>query len=167
MERKIPTWDEYFLGLSFLISQRSKDSQTQHGCVIVDNNKHIIGCGYNSFPKGMNDKTLPVERPDKYDWMIHSEVNAVSNCSIKPYRCTAYVTGEPCNNCLMHMHQNDIAKVVYADRHGSVLINEKTRAVRERFLQDSKIQLVAVEEWEGYLLWISKFLHVNNLSINN
>lgn len=131
-----PSWDDYFMGLAFLVSRRSHDTQTQHGCVIVDHQHHILGTGYNGFPRDVDDSVLPTTRPEKYDWMIHSEVNAVSNCVGKP-DCTskAYVTGECCNNCLMHLWQNGIEHVVCAKRLGSKLLNEETRKIRTKFLE--------------------------------
>lgn len=140
-----PCWHNYLLGLALVVSKRSHDAQTQHGCVIVDSKFRILGTGYNGFPRGMVDQNLPNTRPEKYDWMIHSEVNAVTNCIIRPENATAYVTGEPCNNCLFHLWNNGVTKVIYADRHGSYLINDQTRNVRERFLRDTQMGLVVMK----------------------
>ena len=38
-------WDEYFMGVAFLCSKRSKDPSTQVGACIVNNDKQIIGSG--------------------------------------------------------------------------------------------------------------------------
>ena len=45
------SWDTYFMAVSFLSAQRSKDPNTQVGACIVDGNKCIIGIGYNGFPR--------------------------------------------------------------------------------------------------------------------
>ena len=45
------SWDDYFMAVSFLSAQRSKDPNTQVGACIVDGNKCIIGIGYNGFPR--------------------------------------------------------------------------------------------------------------------
>lgn len=45
------SWDTYFMAVSFLSAQRSKDPNTQVGACIVDENKCIIGIGYNGFPR--------------------------------------------------------------------------------------------------------------------
>lgn len=153
--RARPAWENYFLGMALLISQRSHDAQTQHGCVIVDGQNRVLGTGYNGFPKGMKDATLPNTRPDKYDWMIHSEVNACSNCVLKPRNAIAFVTGEPCNQCLMHMWQNGVYKVVYRDSHGSHLLNDKTREQREQFLSQTGMIVVARQP---DLAWLSNLV---------
>lgn len=147
-----PKWEDYFIGLATLASKRSHDAQTQHGCVIADSKNRIIGIGYNGFPRGMSDATLPNKRPDKYDWMIHAEVNAVNNCLLKPEGAIAYVTGEPCNGCLMHMWQNGITKVIYRDKLGSKLIDDKMRANREIFLYQTGMIIRAVA---ADLSWMS------------
>ena len=52
-------WDEYFMGLAFLSSMRSKDPSTQVGAFIIDEDKKIIGIGYNGFPIGSSDDNMP------------------------------------------------------------------------------------------------------------
>ena len=47
------SWDDYFMGVAHLSSFRSKDPSTQVGAVIVDENKKIVGIGYNGFPIGV------------------------------------------------------------------------------------------------------------------
>lgn len=137
-----PSWDEYFLKIAKDVSLRSHDAQTKHGCVIVNRKNRPLGFGYNGFPHAMDDTTLPNVRPAKYLWMIHSEVNAVTNCTKKPKKATAYVTGEPCNNCLIHLWENGVQKVVYIDGHGSFLLNEETRGQRETFIRQTGMILV-------------------------
>lgn len=45
-------WDEYFMSIAFLSSMRSKDPSTQVGACIVNEDKRIVGIGYNGFPRG-------------------------------------------------------------------------------------------------------------------
>lgn len=61
------SWDEYFMGVAFLSAQRSKDPNTQVGACIVDENKCIIGIGYNGFPRGCADEVLPWAREASCD----------------------------------------------------------------------------------------------------
>jgi len=53
-----PSWNEYFLGLAFVIAQRSLDPRTKHGSVVTDDNNHIVATGFNSFPHKFNDFCL-------------------------------------------------------------------------------------------------------------
>ncbi|MBO5845074.1 MAG: cytidine deaminase, partial [Clostridia bacterium] len=41
------SWDEYFMGVAILASQRSKDPSTQVGACIIDSDKRILSTGYN------------------------------------------------------------------------------------------------------------------------
>lgn len=113
-DREIPVldWDSYFMGFAHLASVRSPDLQTKVGCVIVNSDNHILGVGYNGFPAGTNDKDLPRVRPGKYAYIVHSEMNAISNMLMKQKNLRAYITARPCLNCLKAMWQNGIRDVI-------------------------------------------------------
>ena len=40
--RKRPDWDTYFLQQAFLVATRSPDVHTQHGCIIIDDQKRVV-----------------------------------------------------------------------------------------------------------------------------
>lgn len=143
MER--PNWTDYFLGLAKVVSQRSHDSQTQHGCVITDQNNRILGLGYNGFPRGLDDKLLPNTRPDKYPWMIHAERNALSNCTIRPENGIAYVTGQCCNDCIMALWQEGVKKVVMTNNHGTHLFDVEAQKRFDVFVNMSGISIVYID----------------------
>jgi len=138
-------WTEYFLGLATVVSQKSHDIHTQHGCVITDNQNRILGLGYNGFPRGLDDNILPRNRPDKYDWIIHAERNALSNCAIRPENGIAYVTGQCCNDCIMALWQEGIKKVVMADNHGTMLFDQKQQNVFDTFVKMSGIEIIKIK----------------------
>jgi dCMP deaminase len=137
-----PNWIDYFLGLAKVISQRSHDIHTQHGCVITDQNHRILGVGYNGFPKGMEDSKLPIHRPEKYHWMIHAERNALSNCVIRPDNGIAYVTGQSCNDCIMALWQEGIKKVVMSNSHGTKLFDKESKNRFDFFVEQTGIEVV-------------------------
>jgi len=139
-----PSWTDYFLGLAKVVSQRSHDIQTQHGCVITDSNHRILGVGYNGFPRGLNDNTLPNTRPDKYQWMIHAERNALANCIVRPDNGIAYVTGQCCNDCIMALWQEGVGTVVMSHSHGTHLFNETAQHQFDTFVEMSGINILYV-----------------------
>ena len=55
------SWNQYFMGVALLSSKRSKDPSTQVGACIVNQDKRIIGIGYNGFPRGCSDDAFPWE----------------------------------------------------------------------------------------------------------
>jgi dCMP deaminase len=136
-----PEWNDYFLGLAKVISQRSHDIQTQHGCVITDKNNRILGVGYNGFARGLHDDLLPNTRPEKYPWMIHAERNALSNCVVRPDDGIAYVTGQCCNDCIMALWQEGVSTVIMMDNHGTHLFDDKAQKHFDSFVNMSKINI--------------------------
>ena len=152
-----PSWTDYFLGLAKVVSQRSNDIQTQHGCVITDQNNRILGLGYNGFPRGLDDKLLPNTRPEKYPWMIHAERNALSNCIIRPENGVAYVTGQCCNDCIMALWQEGISTVVMSKNHGTHLFDADAQKRFDTFVSMSKINVQYVE---ANLSWLKQLCGV-------
>lgn len=117
------SWDEYFIGLCKLSALRSKDPSTKVGACIVDNNNHIIGMGYNGFPKGCDDSKLPWCKnnkswlDNKYAYVVHAEVNAIlnSNPIINKSNTRLYITLFPCNECVKLIIQSDIKEIIYVN----------------------------------------------------
>lgn len=136
-----PSWTDYFLGLAKVVSQRSHDIHTQHGCVITDSSNRILGVGYNGFPKGLIDEELPLTRPDKYPWMVHSERNALSNCMVRPDNGIAYVTGQCCNDCIIALWQEGVKKVYMIDDHGTHLFDTEAQNRFDTFIRMSGMEV--------------------------
>jgi dCMP deaminase len=139
-----PSWTDYFLGLAKVVSQRSHDIQTQHGCVITDSKNRILGMGYNGFPRGLDDDLLPNIRPEKYPWMIHAERNALSNCVVRPDDGIAYITGQSCNDCIMALWQEGIKKVIMSQNHGTHLFDANAQKRFDTFVSMSGIEIVYI-----------------------
>lgn len=152
-----PSWEDYFLGLAKVVSQRSHDSQTQHGCVITDRENRILGLGYNGFPRGLDDKLLPNTRPNKYPWMIHAERNALANCIIRPDNGIAYVTGQCCNDCIMSLWQEGVSSVVMSKNHGTHLFDDSAQKIFDTFVSMSGISIKYVD---SDLSWLRQLVGV-------
>ncbi|NBU33460.1 hypothetical protein EBZ38_12585 [bacterium] len=150
-----PNWTDYFLGLAKVVSQRSHDIHTKHGCVITDQHNRILGVGYNGFPRGLDDSQLPKNRPDKYHWMVHSERNALSNCVVRPDNGIAYVTGQCCNDCIIALWQEGIRKVYMIDDHGTHLFDSDAKQRFDLFISMSGMEIYKVEP---NLQWLSGVL---------
>jgi len=101
--RKVPSWDAYYLGICRMVAARSKDPNTQIGCVIVGPSHEIRSTGYNSFPRGIRDDAPErSQRPAKYLWMEHAERNAIYNAAragTSTEGCSIYVEIMPCMDC--------------------------------------------------------------------
>jgi len=114
--RTVPGWDTYYLEICKVVAARSKDPNTQIGCVVVGRAHEIRSTGYNSFPRGIRD-TVPerLERPAKYLWIEHAERNAICNAAragTATEGCTIYVEIMPCMDCARAIVQAGIFAVV-------------------------------------------------------
>ena len=126
------SWNEYFMGIAFISSLRSKDPRTQVGACIVDTENHILSTGYNGAPLNLNDDDLPwnslgEENGDimniKNTFVCHAEANAIDNYNgnkEKLKNSTIYVTLFPCVECAKRIIQNKIKKVVFLKQYSSL-----------------------------------------------
>lgn len=145
------SWDEYFMGVAVLSAKRSKDPSTQVGACLVNNDKRIIGIGYNGFPRGCADdvfpwgKTSENELETKYPYVVHAEANAILNSSASLKDATLYVTLFPCNECAKLIIQSGIKHIVYmCDKYR----NTKSDVASKRMLDAAGITYVKMSEIE-------------------
>lgn len=147
-------WDDYFMGVALLSAMRSKDPNTQVGACIVNEDRRIVGVGYNGLPKGCGDKDFPWEREGKfletkYPYVCHAELNAILN-SIKSLKnCTLYVALFPCNECSKAIIQSGIKEIVYlSDKYEGTDVNTASKrmlnaaGVKYRKLETSRKELI-------------------------
>lgn len=137
-----PTWDEYYLQGAEWVSSRSPDLETKHGCIIVDDSHRVVSLGYNGPVSGVDHAEVPTKRPDKYQWMIHAEDNAVSFAKQNLAGCTAYITGFPCVQCTRRMLQAGISRIVCGHRNSSsISIEERETCEKMASLVGVKIEI--------------------------
>ena len=128
---KKPNWDEYFISLAFMVSLRSPDISTKHGCVVVDKSNRILTVGYNGPPAGCIDELIPKTRPEKYLYMAHAERNAIDLSPEADLEgSTFYITGHPCARCLGSILQKKAAGVVYGPVNSQCISPEDSEASR-------------------------------------
>lgn len=80
--------------------------------MIVNQDKVIVGTGYNGMPRGCPDDDMPWgkesdnELENKYFYVCHAELNAIINKNCASIRgATLYTTMFPCNECAKVMIQ--------------------------------------------------------------
>ena len=143
------SWDEYFMGVSLLAAERSKDPNTQVGACIVDDTNRIISTGYNGFPYGCSDDEYPWERAGetagktKYPYVVHAELNAILNAGGKKLAgARIYVDLFPCNECAKAIIQSGIREVIYlSDKYAET---EMTKISR-RMLTSAGVKLTRLQ----------------------
>ena len=113
------SWDETFIQLCRIISQRSKDPNTQTGACIVNNKNVVVGMGYNGFPRGCSDDKLPWSKNSKkyyevkYPYIVHAEANAILNANAETEGTKMYCGLFPCNECAKIIIQKGIKEIIY------------------------------------------------------
>ncbi len=145
------SWDEYFMGVAALSAKRSKDPNTQVGACIVNEDKRIVGIGYNGFPRGCNDDVFPWGKgnvdplENKYPYVVHAEANCILNTTEKLKGATLYVTLFPCNECAKLIIQSGIKHLVYMqDKYR----NESSNVASRRMLDAAGIEYRQMKEIE-------------------
>ncbi|TNF06535.1 MAG: dCMP deaminase family protein [Bacillota bacterium] len=112
------SWDQYFMGVAKLSALRSKDPNTQVGACIINQDKRIVGIGYNGLPRGCADDVFPWKSEGeyidtKYPYVVHAEANAILNATQNLKGSTIYVTLFPCNECAKLIIQSGIKEIVF------------------------------------------------------
>ena len=103
------SWKKMFVEIAKVVAQRSADPHTQVGAVLVKNNC-VIGVGYNGEPKGFHFD-FDWNSPEKYPYVIHAEMNAISNANRNGVDCNGadiYLTLSPCHDCIKLLIQHGI-----------------------------------------------------------
>ena len=145
------SWDEYFMGVAALSAKRSKDPNTQVGACIVNEEKRIVGTGYNGFPRGCEDDVFPWGKgnadplENKYPYVVHAEANCILNTTAKLTGATLYVTLFPCNECAKLIIQSGIKKLVYME---DKYRNESSNIASRRMLDAAGVEYRQMEKIE-------------------
>lgn len=116
MNQKQAAWDEYFMKIAETVALKSKDPSSRMGCVIVDDKKRVVSVGYNGMIQGADESKMTLsERPMKYYFAIHSEMNALIFARRDLTGCTVYNRVATCENCLKYCLQAGIKRFVYEE----------------------------------------------------
>jgi dCMP deaminase len=128
MTKKI-SWDDYYMPMAKDACVKSIDPSTKHGCILVDVKHRFISAGYNGPIEGIDDSQVPLTRPLKYYYMLHSEENAMHFALKDLTGGTAYITGFPCSRCFRGLAQRGIKRIVYGGTPSKCISNEEMDAV--------------------------------------
>ena len=122
-----PEWDQTFLAIAKIWSERATCSRRKVGAVVVKDNK-VIGQGYNGVASGKThcvDGGCPrgqmsvLDVPPGSDYnvfpchAIHAEHNAILQAGL--HRChgaTIYITDQPCQQCSNLIEHAGIERIV-------------------------------------------------------
>ena len=122
------SWDETFMSLALLVSQRTACKFHEAGVVIVDENKRIVSMGYNGPTEGdlhcIKDGCAKVDGDKKTKKLqrcrgAHAEINAIINAqdSSRLRGATVYTALYPCYDCMKAFNNAGIKEVVYLEKY--------------------------------------------------
>ena len=111
-----PKWDQYFLKLAMLASERATCPRMHCGCVLVKN-KNVIATGYNgSIPGDDHCEDVGCLVIDNHCVRtVHAEMNALVQAAKRGHAiedATAYVTNMPCTTCAKALITAGVKRVV-------------------------------------------------------
>ena len=146
-KKKRISWDEYFMQIAHLVSQRSTCLRRNVGAVIVKD-KRMLATGYNGAPRGLahcleigciRDKLkIPSGQRHELCRGLHAEQNAIIQASlygISVKDSTMYITNQPCIICAKMLINAGITELViaagYPDSMAAKLLKEAKVKIRE------------------------------------
>jgi len=146
-----PTWDEYFMKIAALVSERSTCLRHHVGAIIVKN-RRVLTTGYNGAAAGTRDclelgclrNELKIPSGERHEICraIHAEQNAIIQAAkhgVDVAESTIYCTHSPCIICAKMMVNAGIKRIVTYGNYPD------TGGVKD-LLEEAKVEFVKVDK---------------------
>jgi dCMP deaminase len=112
----VARWDAFFMEMAYLVASKSKDRSTKVGAIAVGEGHNMLSMGYNGFVRYCDDDDdSRHERPEKYFWTAHAELNVICNAARNGTTlldAVMYTTSHPCVDCARAIVQSGFKEVV-------------------------------------------------------
>lgn len=137
-KNKRPSWDEYFLKLAMLASERATCPRMHCGCVLVKD-RFVLATGYNgSLPGQPHCEDVGCLIVDNHCVRTnHAEMNALIQAArhgVNTTGATAYITNMSCTTCAKALIAAGIKRVVvFSDFHDTLAT---------QFYKDAGVEIV-------------------------
>lgn len=131
-----PGWDEYFLEIAGVVSERSTCTRRCVGAVLV-REKRILATGYNGAPTGLEHcaaagcirKRMKVPSGQRHELCrgLHAEQNAIIQAAVHGVSirgAVLYATNQPCSVCAKMIVNAGIVRVITSGRYPDKLARE-------------------------------------------
>jgi len=122
-----PSWDEYFMEITRLVSTRSTCLRRKVGAIFVKE-KRVLSTGYNGAPRGLShclevgclreEQNIPSGERHELCRGIHAEQNAIiqaSTSGIDISGAVLYTTHHPCSLCLKMLLNVSVDRIFYLE----------------------------------------------------
>ena len=131
------SWDEYFINLAFLVSNRSACERLHVGCILVKDSR-VIAAGYNGFLPKASHKS--VVRDNHEQMTTHAEQNAIIQAAyhgVSLKGSSVFCTNLPCSICAKMIINAGIKKIYYRSGYADELSQD--------MLQEAHVELIHLE----------------------
>jgi len=142
---KRPTWDEYFMKMAYLASERSTCLRRKVGAVLV-RDKMVLATGYNGAPRGLPHceevgclrEQMKVPSGERHELCrgLHAEQNAIIQAAlfgVSTRGATLYCNTKPCSICTKMLINAGIERFVVSDFYPDPLA--------DRFIEEANIKI--------------------------
>ena len=159
-----PEQHEYFLILAKIASMRSSCIRRMVGCILVDENNHILSIGYNGPPAGFPNCTenpcegaIEAVSGQNLDSCraVHAEANAIIQCLDIRRIHAAYLTVSPCRECIKLLLSTPCKKLYFLETYNHAdsleLWTESGRTYSEMAITKRTAKFVAGEIYRAGL----------------
>ncbi|MFH1480142.1 MAG: cytidine/deoxycytidylate deaminase family protein [Pseudomonadota bacterium] len=122
-----PSWTEYFMAITKMVSKRSTCLRRQVGAILVKK-KMILTTGYNGAPAGLKhceemgclreNSSVPSGMRHELCRGLHAEQNAIIQAAchgISIRGATLYCTNKPCIICSKMIINSGIKEIIYEE----------------------------------------------------
>jgi len=135
-------WDDYFMSIALIASQRSPCKRLNVGSVIVKDCR-LISMGYNGYISGAPHISRVKDNHEQS--IIHSEINAIADCAKRGTSLSnaiMYITHYPCLHCFRAIAASDIKEIVYLNNYNNddmvaILAHDSSIIIRQIIQIDS------------------------------
>lgn len=124
-----PSWDEMFMKIAFILTERSSCLNSQIGAVLVTEDNDVISTGYNGSPINLpncTDLGICARKQDPFYESgknlhlcnaVHAEINALLLAAKNGHqtrKAKLYCTHQPCKECAKQIVNAGISRVLFA-----------------------------------------------------
>ncbi|TES87175.1 dCMP deaminase family protein [Candidatus Aerophobetes bacterium] len=147
MEEKRPSWDDYFMDITHLITSRSTCLRRKVGTLLVKD-KRILSTGYNGPPRDLphceetgclRDKLkIPSGERQEICRGLHAEQNAIIQAALYgiPVKGSVlYCTHQPCLTCAKMIINVGITKIVFQGTYPDPLALDMLKAAKVELIK--------------------------------
>ena len=147
-----PSWEEYFMDITHLVTKRSTCLRRQVGAILVKDKK-ILATGYNGAPSRIDhcldigclrqEQGIPSGERHELCRGLHAEQNAIIQAAyhgVGIQGATLYCTNHPCIICSKMIINAGINRIVYEEGYAD--------ALAAQMLRESGIEIVEFKREE-------------------